>query len=64
MTDYQCYKCKKDFDKKYNYEKHMNRKYSCITSVNTVDQLKEELENQKKQLKELQRQIEKIINEK
>lgn len=64
MVEYECYKCKKKFDKKYNYEKHINKKYSCVTKVNTVDQLKEELEIQKEKISELQEQIKVLMNEK
>lgn len=62
MVEYECYKCKKKFEKKYNYEKHINKKYSCTTGVNTVDQLKEELEIQKEQIHLLKQQIE-LLNE-
>lgn len=64
MVEYECYKCKKKFDRKDSYEKHINRKYSCVTGVNTVDQLKEELEIQKSQINELKQQVNELLQKK
>jgi uncharacterized C2H2 Zn-finger protein len=61
MVEYKCEKCNKLFKKKFNYEKHIDRKYSCVTGVNTVDQLKIMLENQQNEINELKKMVELLI---
>ena len=34
MVLYKCDKCLKEFNKKHNYEVHINRKFSCIKESN------------------------------
>ncbi len=58
MVEYECYKCKKKFDRKSTYEYHINRKLSCIVEERPIkkDKIKE--------LEERIEQLEKIIKKK
>ena len=44
MNKYQCIKCKKYFKRKANYNRHLNRKYSCNTKrkININNNIKNE----------------------
>ena len=55
MVEYECYKCKKKFDRKSTYEYHINRKLSCIIEERPIkkDKIKE--------LEERIEQLEKIV---
>ena len=33
MVNFKCLKCNKEFDKKFNYESHMNKKKSCAINI-------------------------------
>ena len=37
MVEYRCSKCNKIFNKKSNYDKHLERKYSCIINENVFN---------------------------
>jgi hypothetical protein len=37
MVEYICNKCKKTYRKKYNYDKHVGKKYSCILKDNKLE---------------------------
>jgi predicted nuclease with TOPRIM domain len=53
MVQYKCITCNKKFDKKYNYEVHINRKFKCkqkpreITINDDIELFEEKLEEQK-----------------
>jgi hypothetical protein len=60
MVKYTCTKCKKEFNKKYNFEIHINKKFSCIQfneqiqinpdeskKIQNLDILNENIENNK-----------------
>jgi len=39
MVQYECNKCHKKFDKKHNYDVHMNRKTTCLSAINSQPKL-------------------------
>ena len=53
MVLYKCDKCLKEFNKKHNYEVHINRKFSCNKSNIDKDFIIEKLTDEN---------IEKVIN--
>lgn len=68
MPEYQCELCKKTFDRKYNYNLHLNRKFPCIgnsirPALTRLDILDKENKNMKSEIQTIQEQID-IINEK
>ena len=58
MVEYTCIKCNKIFDKKDNFNRHMDRKYSCIPRDDQITKFKKELETR---IELLEQQMKKII---
>ena len=57
MVEYTCVKCEKKFHKKDNYNKHLQRKYSCIPEDRSLlkeHSLESYLELQKKKIDNLE----------
>ncbi|AYV75520.1 MAG: hypothetical protein Terrestrivirus2_28 [Terrestrivirus sp.] len=47
MVEYKCNKCHKIFTKKYNYEHHLTRKFSCTAVPNDTSKIPDNLINKK-----------------
>lgn len=69
-TIYTCYLCNKTFDRKGNYEYHMNRKNPCVIQStltrmdileNEKKEMEEKLKNQDKKIIELQEQMKQLL---
>ena len=64
MVLYKCDKCLKEFNKKHNYEVHINRKFSCINNYIDKDLIIQNLSNENIELeqnnKELEQKIKKL----
>jgi hypothetical protein len=67
MVLYKCDKCLKEFNKKHNYEVHINRKFSCINNYIDKDLIIQNLTNENIELKnkneELEDKIKQLENE-
>jgi len=50
MVEYKCNKCHKIFTKKYNYEHHLIRKFSCTTAPINTECVPDDLINKKNEL--------------
>lgn len=65
MVEYTCVKCLKKFYKKYNYNKHLERKYSCVpedrSTLEKEPSLESQLESQKEKIKELEEKMNKLL---
>lgn len=62
MVEYTCHKCNKIFDRKSNYETHINRKKPCIAQKE-VDKIQELEKNMETKLQSQQKEIEKLKEE-
>ena len=51
MVLYKCDKCLKEFNKKHNYEVHINRKFSCINNYIDKDLIIQNLTDENIELK-------------
>jgi hypothetical protein len=61
MVLYKCEKCLKEFNKKHNYEVHINRKFSCNKSNIDKDFIIEKLTDEKIELQNKNEELEDII---
>jgi hypothetical protein len=59
MVLYKCEKCNKEFNKKHNYEVHINRKFSCINNYIDKNLIIQTLTDENKELqnKEVQNRL-------
>jgi hypothetical protein len=59
MVLYKCDKCNKEFNKKHNYEVHINRKFSCINNYIDKNLIIQTLTDENKELqnKEVQNRL-------
>lgn len=70
MVEYKCNKCNKTFDRKSNYETHINRKKPCIAKedIDKIQELEKNIENklesQQKEIEELKETINKLLQKK
>jgi uncharacterized C2H2 Zn-finger protein len=63
MVEYNCEKCLKKFDRKDSYQKHINRKYPCIS--NEISNIKDDKIDQiEKQIAKLTILIERLLLDK
>ena len=62
MVEYECYKCKKKFDKKSTYEYHINRKFSCLTEERSAK--KDKIQELEEKIKEINEKLEKLLQKK
>ena len=53
MVTYTCNKCNKTFDRKSNYQTHINKKYPCIPPKDKIQELEGKIEELQKQMKQL-----------
>ena len=68
MVEYECKRCKKIFDRKSNYDSHINRKIKCVIikkeTSDKIIELTEENENLKIEKEEVKKKKEEIEKEK
>lgn len=62
MVEYECYKCKKKFNKKSTYEYHINRKYSCIIEEREIK--KDKIQELEEKIIEIQEQMKQLLQKK
>ena len=64
MVEYNCPKCFKKFNKKDDYNRHLNRKYSCVPMEEPMSKLErdtnEKLEAQQNLINELLKKIDNL----
>ena len=61
MVLYKCDKCLKEFNKKHNYEVHINRKFSCINNYIDKDLIIQNLTNENIELEQKNKELEQKI---
>ena len=61
MVLYKCEKCLKEFNKKHNYEVHINRKFSCINNYIDKDLIIQNLSNENIELEQKNKELEQKI---
>ena len=61
MVLYKCDKCLKEFNKKHNYEVHINRKFSCINNYIDKDLIIQNLSNENIELEQKNKELEQKI---
>lgn len=62
MVEYECYKCKRKFDKKSTYEYHINRKFSCNVEERSIK--KDKILILEEKVQELEEKIQKLLDNK
>jgi hypothetical protein len=62
MVLYKCDKCFKEFNKKHNYEVHINRKFSCINNYIDKDLIIQNLTDENIELKNKNEKLEDKIS--